>query len=62
MLAVQISDIDLEKGSIDVNKTLVYQRYLTDERKEFHIEPPKTKQSYRKVPINSICRKYIQMR
>lgn len=60
LFALQISDIDLEKGYIDVNKTLVYQRYLTDERKEFHIEPPKTKQSYRKVPINSICRKYLE--
>ncbi|MCM1543296.1 MAG: site-specific integrase [Blautia sp.] len=56
---MQISDINLEKGYIDVNKTLVYQRYLTDEKKEFHIEPPKTKQGYRKVPINSICRKYL---
>ena len=28
--------------------------------KEFHVEPPKTKQSYRKVPINSICRIYLE--
>ena len=33
---------------------------MTDERKEFHIEPPKTKQSYRKVPINSVCREYLE--
>ena len=43
-----------------MNKTLVYQKYLTDERKEFHVEPPKTKQSYRKVPINSVCRTYLE--
>ena len=55
LFALQLSDIDLENGYIEVNKTLVYQKYLTDTRKEFHIEPPKTKQSYRKVPINSIC-------
>lgn len=60
LFALQTTDIDLENGYIDVNKTLVYQRYLTDERKEFHIEPPKTKQSYRKVPINSVCRKYLE--
>lgn len=60
LFALQISDIDLENGFIDVNKTLVYQKYLTDERKEFHVEPPKTKQSYRKVPINSVCREYLQ--
>lgn len=60
LFALQLSDIDLEKGYIEVNKTLVYQKYLTDSKKEFHIEPPKTKQSYRKVPINSICMSYIE--
>lgn len=60
LFALQLSDLDLENGYIDVNKTLVYQKYLTDERKEFHIEPPKTKQSYRKVPVNSICRIYLE--
>ena len=42
-----------------MNKTLVYQKYLDDEKKTFHIEPPKTKQSNRKVPINSICKSYL---
>ncbi len=60
LFALQISDIDIKCGFIDVNKTLVYQKYLTDSRKEFHIEAPKTKQSYRKVPINSICREYLE--
>lgn len=60
LFALQINDIDFENGFIDVNKTLVYQKYLTDDRKEFHVEPPKTKQSYRKVPINSVCREYIE--
>lgn len=60
LFALQLSDIDMENGYIDVNKTLVYQKYLTDTRKTFHIEPPKTKQSYRKVPINSVCRMYLE--
>lgn len=60
LFALQLSDIDLENGYIDVSKTLVYQKYLTDSGKEFHVEPPKTKQSYRKVPINSICREYLE--
>ena len=60
LFALQLSDVDLENGYIDVNKTLVYQKYLDDDCKTFHIEPPKTKQSYRKVPINSICRIYIE--
>lgn len=60
LFALQLSDINFEDGYIDVNKTLVYQKYLTDEKKEFHVEPPKTKQSYRKVPMNSICREYLK--
>lgn len=60
LYALQLSDVDLENGYIDVNKTLVYQKYLTDDKKEFHMEPPKTKQSYRKVPINSVCREYLK--
>lgn len=60
LFALQISDIDLENGFIDVNKTLVYQKYLDDKGKTFHVEPPKTKQSYRKVPINSVCRRHLE--
>lgn len=60
LFALTPDDIDLENGFISVTKTLVYQKYLTDDRKEFHIEPPKTKQSFRKVPINSICRAYLE--
>lgn len=60
LFALTQDDIDFENGFISVSKTLVYQKYLTDKRKEFHIEPPKTKQSYRKVPINSVCREYIE--
>lgn len=60
LFALQLSDIDLDAGFIDVNKTLVYQKYLTDSGKTFHVEPPKTKQSYRKVPVNSICRTYLE--
>lgn len=60
LFALQLSDVDLENGYIDVNKTLVYQKYLDDDCKTFHVEPPKTKQSHRKVPINSICRIYLE--
>lgn len=60
LFALQLSDVDLENGYIDVNKTLVYQKYLDDDCKTFHIEPPKTKQSYRKVPINSVCKAYLE--
>lgn len=60
LFALQLSDINLKDGYIDVNKTLVYQKYLDDKCKTFHIEPPKTKQSYRKVPINSVCKAYLE--
>ncbi len=60
LFALQISDIYLDERYIDVNKTLVYQKYLTDDKKTFHVEEPKTKQSYRKVPINSICDEYLK--
>lgn len=60
LFALRPADIDFKNGFIDVNKTLVYQKYLEDSGKRFHIEPPKTKQSYRKVPINSICRTYLE--
>ena len=59
------SDIDLEKKIINVNRTLVYQKYDSDEKKEFHIEDPKTKTSKRKIPINKQCelalkKQYVQ--
>lgn len=60
LFALTLDDINFENGFIDVNKTLVYQKYLTDNKKTFHIEPPKTKQSYRKVPINSVCKVYLE--
>lgn len=60
LFALTEQDIDLEKGFINVNKTLVYQKYLDDDCKKFHLEPPKTKESYRKIPINSKCRKYLE--
>ena len=60
LFALTLSDIDMEEKVITVNKTLVYQKYMEDEKKTFHIEPPKTKYSYRKVPINSICLVYLE--
>lgn len=60
LFALNLADINLDDGYIDVNKTLVYQKYLDDSGKTFHVEPPKTKQSYRKVPVNSICKEYLE--
>lgn len=60
LFALSEKDIDFENKLINVSKTLVYQKYLDDECKEFHLEEPKTKQSNRKVPMNSLCRKYLE--
>jgi integrase len=44
--------IDFDKMEIDVRHTLSYSKYLDDEERTFHLEPPKHN-SYRKVPITS---------
>lgn len=53
--ALTWDDIDLKKKEISVTKTLLYQKLEGDSKKEFHINPPKTKSSKRKVPINKQC-------
>lgn len=45
-------DIDFDDNEIIVNKTLLYQKLEGDEQKTFHFDPPKTKQSKRRVPLN----------
>jgi len=60
LFALTENDVNFEDNYIEVNKTLVYQKYLDDDCKTFHIGPPKTEQSNRKVPMNSQCKKYIQ--
>lgn len=59
------SDIDLDKKEISIERTLIYQKLDGDEQKTFHFDPPKTKTSRRKVPINRQCeialkKQYIQ--
>lgn len=49
------SDIDFDNKLVHVTRTLVYQKYETDDCKTFHFEPPKTKTSIRKIPINKQC-------
>lgn len=60
--ALTEKDIDFENLYIDVNKTLVYQKLeeLGDTKKEFHIGPPKTKSSYRKIKIDERCAEVLK--
>lgn len=55
--ALTWDDLDFEKKTIRVSKTLLYQKIeeLGDTKKTFHINPPKTKTSKREVPINKQC-------
>lgn len=50
-----LDDIDFDEMLIDVNKTLVYQKFEGDKKKMFHFDPPKTKSSKRQVPMNQKC-------
>lgn len=55
LAALRMSDIDWDNNVIHVTKTLVYQKYEDDSSKTFHFEEPKTKTSYRDIPINKLC-------
>ena len=60
LAALTESDIDFEKKLVHVSKTLSYQKYENDDKKTFHLGPPKTKSSDRYIPINGICEKYFK--
>lgn len=55
LCALTWEDIDLVKKEINVNKTLVYQKFENDICKTFHMETPKTETSNRKIPITKQC-------
>lgn len=53
-------DINWKEGVINVNRTLVYQKYDDDDKKTFHFEAPKTDTSVRKIPINKQCERALR--
>ena len=52
LCALTWEDIDLVNNVVSVSKTLLYQKLEGDMNKTFHLDPPKTSQSNRKVPLN----------
>jgi integrase len=60
LFALTEKDLDFENDVITVSKTLVYQKYEGDEKKEFHVGPPKTRSSNRKVPMSERCREALE--
>lgn len=55
LYALTPDDIDFKKKEIRISKTLVYQKFDGDKGKTYHLGPPKTKASNRKVPITARC-------
>ena len=55
LAALRWEDVDFEEMVIHVRRTLVYQKYDEDTKKTFHFELPKTKTSFRDIPINRQC-------
>ncbi len=53
--ALTEEDLDFKEKTISVTKTLLYQKLEGDEKKTFHIGPPKTKSSYRKIKMTRAC-------
>lgn len=60
LYALTREDVDFEKKEIRVNKTLVYQQYLDDTCKTFHLEAPKTCSSNRVVPMDKKCERALK--
>ena len=56
LFALTEEDIDFKTNMINIRKTLLYEKFDGDAKKEFHIGEPKTKTSIRQIPINSICK------
>lgn len=55
LAALRLEDIDFDNRSINITRTLLYQKLEGDDGKTFHFLPPKTKSSVRKIPINRQC-------
>jgi len=66
MCALEEDDIDFENHVIHVTKTLLYQKLEGDDKKTFHMDPPKTYTSERDVLINAVAetalRKQIRLK
>lgn len=55
LFALTWEDVDFDAMQLNVDKSLLYQKLDGDTQKEFHLGPPKTESSVRKVPINQKC-------
>ena len=49
-------DFDFNKDQVNISRTLSYQKFEGDTKKEFHFGTPKTKSSVRTIPLNQIAK------
>lgn len=56
LAALRWNDIDWNENVIRVTRTLIYQKFDGDNKKEFHFGNPKTDTSVRVIPINKQCK------
>lgn len=60
LYALNLDDIDFENRRIRVSRTLIYQKFEGDEKKEYHLGPPKTKAGNRSVPMTGRCEQAVR--
>lgn len=60
LFALTVQDLDFEACVINVDKTLLYNRYEYEETKSYKVGPPKTKSSVRKVPMTDKCKQVAE--
>ena len=53
------NDLDFEQKKIHVQRTLIYSNVDDKSEKQFYFDPPKTAESNRFVPMNTICEKAL---
>ncbi len=53
-------DIDFNKHTLDVKRTLLYMKTSEDDKKEFHFGEPKTASSVRTVPLTKQCEEALR--
>lgn len=54
--ALRWADVDFNKNVINIAHTLIFNGKANGDRKEYVLNPPKTKKSERRIPMNSIVR------
>ncbi len=60
LCGLKADDINFNTHTLQVRRTLIYQKFPEDDKKEFHLGEPKTKSSVRTVPLTKECEKALK--